>query len=79
MTDSNKFYPTLVVSNIKNYISITLEMENVQYATWGELFKIHALSHNVLHHIVPPKKGKEKVPKIDEEKELWLTFDATIL
>ncbi|XP_059294568.1 uncharacterized protein LOC132047557 [Lycium ferocissimum] len=80
-SDSTKsfFHPALAVSNIKNHISITLEMENVQYGTWVELFKIHAKSHRVLHHIIPPESGKEKVPKTDAEKELWSTLDATVL
>ncbi|XP_060202578.1 uncharacterized protein LOC132631003 [Lycium barbarum] len=80
-SDSTKsfFDPALAVSNIKNHISIALEMENVHYGTWAELFKIHAKSHRVLHHIIPPESGKEKVPKTDAEKELWSTFDATVL
>ena len=54
-------------------------MENVQYSTWAELFKIHARSHKVIHHIIPPESGKEKVPTTDDEKELWSTLDATVL
>lgn len=54
-------------------------MENVQYSTWAELFKIHARSHKVIHHIIPPEKGKEKVPSTDEEKELWTTLDSMVL
>ncbi|XP_060182360.1 uncharacterized protein LOC132612030 [Lycium barbarum] len=80
MGDSkSSFHPALAVSNIKNLVPITLEMENVQYATWAELFKIHARSHKVLDHIIPPASGKEKMPKTDEEKELWSTLDATVL
>lgn len=52
---STTFHPALVVSNIKTHISITLEMENVQYATWAELFKIHCRSHRVIQHIILPK------------------------
>ncbi|KHN36473.1 hypothetical protein glysoja_046107, partial [Glycine soja] len=34
MPDSKStFHPALVVSNIKNHVSIILEMKNVQYAT----------------------------------------------
>ncbi|KAH1043050.1 hypothetical protein GLYMA_09G146600v4 [Glycine max] len=40
MSHSNSiFHTALVVSNIKNHVSIILEMENVQYMTWAELFK----------------------------------------
>ncbi|RZC23174.1 hypothetical protein D0Y65_002835 [Glycine soja] len=44
----------------------------------AELFKIHVCFHKVFHHIVPPEKDKEKVPKIDEEKELWSTLDVVV-
>ncbi|XP_020232008.1 uncharacterized protein LOC109812449 [Cajanus cajan] len=33
--------------------------------TWAELFKIHARSHKVIDHIIPPAKGKEKVPQTE--------------
>ncbi|XP_060182805.1 uncharacterized protein LOC132612719 [Lycium barbarum] len=80
MSDSKgSFDPTLAVSNICNHISITLDIENVQYSTWAELFKITARSHKVLHHIIPPANGKAKVPSTEDEKELWSTLDATVL
>ncbi|XP_028193313.1 uncharacterized protein LOC114378928 [Glycine soja] len=80
MPDSKStFHPTLVVSNIKNHVPIILEMENVQYATWAELFKIHARSHRVIDHIIPSWDGKQKIPPTEEETELWLTLDATVL
>ncbi|MCI46449.1 hypothetical protein A2U01_0067689, partial [Trifolium medium] len=53
-------------------------MEKDLYGTWAELFKIHARSHKVIHHIIPPEKGN-KTPETDEEKETWLTLDATVL
>ena len=76
--NSSTFHPALAVSNIKNNIPILLEMENVQYATWAELFKVYARSHRVLHHILPPKTTSDKAP-IEEEMELWATLDATVL
>ncbi|KAK4728107.1 hypothetical protein R3W88_021095 [Solanum pinnatisectum] len=54
-------------------------MENVQYSTWAKLFKIHARSHRVSDHIIPPTVGTEKRPQQEEDKELWSTFDATVL
>ncbi|XP_056690379.1 uncharacterized protein [Spinacia oleracea] len=77
---SPSFHPALTVLNINNHVSVVLEMENSQYGTWAELFKIHARSHKVLHHIIPPPPGKEKPPpSTDEELELWTTIDATVL
>ncbi|XP_021758564.1 uncharacterized protein LOC110723518 [Chenopodium quinoa] len=57
-------------------------MDNSQYTTRAGLFKIHAKSHRVLHHIIPPAgndKGKEKVPSTEEEKVLWETLDVAVL
>ncbi|XP_048502908.1 uncharacterized protein LOC125498697 [Beta vulgaris subsp. vulgaris] len=55
-------------------------MDNVQYATWAELFKVHCRSVKVLHHIIRPFKDTPiSEPKIDAEKELWSTLDATVL
>ncbi|XP_006591641.1 uncharacterized protein [Glycine max] len=80
MTDNkSSFHPALAISNIRNHISITLEIENVQYSTWAEFFKINARSHKVLHHIISPANGKEKVHAFEDEKELWSTLDATVL
>ncbi|XP_021774663.1 uncharacterized protein LOC110738572 [Chenopodium quinoa] len=78
MSDS-KFHPAMTVSNIKsNIIPVTLEMENVEYSMCAELFKFHARSHKVLHHIITPKK-KAPAPSTDEEKEMWTILDATVL
>jgi hypothetical protein len=74
-----EFHPALAVSNIKNHIPIVLEMEKDQYGTWAELFRIHARSHRVLHHIVP---SNDKTPPTDTssaEYEQWTTLDSTVL
>ncbi|KAL6519002.1 hypothetical protein OROHE_017426 [Orobanche hederae] len=73
------YHPALAVSNIKNHIPMTLELENVQYATWAELFKVHSKSHLVILHIITPAKGKEKTPTTDDEIELWEILDSTVL
>ncbi|XP_047335564.1 uncharacterized protein LOC124939096 [Impatiens glandulifera] len=57
---------------------MVLELENVQYTTWAELFKIHARSHRVLHHIIPSVLVLLS-PSMDEEKDMWITPDATVL
>ncbi|XP_059316062.1 uncharacterized protein LOC132066884 [Lycium ferocissimum] len=80
MSDSkSSFHPTFAVSNIRNHIPVVLEMENAQYGTWAELFKIHAKSHRVIHHIIAPEKGKQAAPPSDDDKELWSTLGATVL
>ena len=68
---------SLSSTNIKHIIPITLDMESVQYSTWAELFKIHARSNRVIHHIIPT--DKTKIPSTDAEKDDWSTIDATVL
>jgi len=53
-------------------------MEKDQYGTWAELFRIHARSHRVLHHIVP-SAGTTPPASTDNEYEQWTTLDATVL
>ncbi|CAH9131000.1 unnamed protein product [Cuscuta epithymum] len=49
----SSFHPALAISNIKNFIPITLDLDNCDYASWAELFKITARAYQVLDHIVP--------------------------
>ncbi|XP_057452355.1 uncharacterized protein LOC130744179 [Lotus japonicus] len=72
------FHPALVVSNIRNHIPIILDMETDCYGTWAELFRIHARSHRVLHHIVPVA-DKPTPPVTDPTYEQWVTLDAMVL
>jgi hypothetical protein len=53
-------------------------MEQDQYGTWAELFRIHTRSHRVLHHIVPSIEKAPPTPT-GTEYEQWNTLDATIL
>ena len=73
-----EFHPALSVSKIRNHIPIILEMEKDQYGTWAELFRIHACSHRVMHHIVP-STGKEPPAVTDAKHEPWSTLNATVL
>ncbi|XP_021974390.1 uncharacterized protein LOC110869445 [Helianthus annuus] len=85
-----KIHPAVTVTNIKNSISITLEMESSQYASWAELFKLHCRAYQVLDHLSP--KAKESPPSStagsdkDKEKEqkdasddAWNHLDAIVL
>lgn len=75
----SNFHPALTVNNIKQNIPVVLELQDAQYFTWAELFKVHARSHKVLDHIIPPPTEKAKVPVTDEEKETWSVLDAAVL
>ncbi|KAE8705655.1 putative aspartic protease [Hibiscus syriacus] len=82
-SSSSSFHHALVVSNIKTHVPIILEMENVQYTNWAELFKVHYRSHKVLYNIIPPKskdgKATESTTLSQEEQELWDTLDAVVV
>ncbi|KAL9244526.1 hypothetical protein vseg_018295 [Gypsophila vaccaria] len=54
-TSKTTFRPAYSVSNIKTYVQITLETENVHSASWAELFSNTASAFDVLDHLVPPK------------------------
>ncbi|GAU35084.1 hypothetical protein TSUD_70070 [Trifolium subterraneum] len=53
MAEKQNFHPALAVTNIKNFIPITLEMETSHYSSWVELFKIQCTVNQVIDHIVP--------------------------
>ncbi|XP_074288531.1 uncharacterized protein LOC141613688 [Silene latifolia] len=69
----------LAVNSIRNHITVILGIDNDQYPLWVILFTNHAKSNRVLHQIIKPKGGISKPPSTDDEKELWETFDATVL
>ncbi|XP_071694795.1 uncharacterized protein [Rutidosis leptorrhynchoides] len=77
MSDS-KVHPALTINNIRNFISITLEMENGQYTSWAELFQIHCRAYKVTHHILPSKSESSKAPKNDDPEQ-WACLDAIVL
>ena len=52
-TSKSTFHPAFSVSNIKNHIQITLEMENVHYDSWAELFFNVANAFDVADRIIP--------------------------
>ncbi|XP_074287918.1 uncharacterized protein LOC141613082 [Silene latifolia] len=73
------FHPALAVNSIRNHITVILGLDNNQYPLWVALFKNHAKSNRVLHHIIQPKDGIPKPHSTPDEKELWETLDATVL
>ncbi|KAL9248278.1 hypothetical protein vseg_021620 [Gypsophila vaccaria] len=66
------FYPAYLVSNIKNYVPITLEIENVHYASWAELFLNTTRAFDVIDHIAP---SKDAAPAKDDG---WDRLDAIV-
>jgi hypothetical protein len=54
-------------------------MEKDQYGTGVELFRIHARSHRVLHHIVLDEDKTQPTYVSSAEYEQRTTLDATVL
>lgn len=82
----DKLHPTITVTNIKNFIPITLEQETGPYTSWVELFKIHCRDYEVLDHILlgetaaPDTSDKDKSKETPAvSKELWNHLDAIVL
>ncbi|CAH9096764.1 unnamed protein product [Cuscuta europaea] len=93
MASSSKFHPALAVSNIKNFIPITLDLETVEYSSWAELFRITARAYQVLDHLLPATLETDSPPSAAttleqrleleaaavEAKALWDRLDAVVL
>ncbi|XP_058746187.1 uncharacterized protein LOC131619062 [Vicia villosa] len=73
------FHPALVVSSIRNHMSIVFEMEKDQNGPRAELLRNHDHSHLVLHHIFPSKEKTPLVDATDAEHELLTTIDSIAL
>ncbi|CAL5213658.1 unnamed protein product [Lathyrus oleraceus] len=73
-----EFHHTLVVFNIRNNISIVLDVETDSYDTCAKLFRVHFCSYWVLYHIVP-SDNKPPPPLTDPTYDMWATLDATVL
>ncbi|KAH9627033.1 hypothetical protein KSS87_023721 [Heliosperma pusillum] len=71
-SSKTSFHPAYSVSNIKNFVQITLEMENVQYASWAELFLNTASAFDVSDHLVPPKAA------VIVKDATWTRLDAIV-
>ncbi|KAJ9552321.1 hypothetical protein OSB04_016366 [Centaurea solstitialis] len=74
-TSDNKtpFHPAFGITNIKNSIPIVLDQTDDHYASWVELFHIHACAYNVLDHIDP----KISTPS-DIDRPTWTRLDAIV-
>jgi hypothetical protein len=77
-TTSPPTHPAFTISNITNFIKITLSIEKGQYNTWSELFKIHARVHQVIDHIIPTEAAPfPDLKTIDPN--LWKWLDVVVL
>ncbi|XP_076960507.1 uncharacterized protein LOC143636911 [Bidens hawaiensis] len=84
----SKIHPAVTVSNIKNFIPVTLEMESVHFSSWSELFKIHCKAFLVYDHLLPrviPDPKPDKPENSDTPKpgphavDEWERLDSIVL
>ncbi|KAJ9561300.1 hypothetical protein OSB04_006460 [Centaurea solstitialis] len=82
-----KTHPAITVTNIKNFIPFTLEMESGQYTSWAELFRRHCWAFQVANHInssaAPPCSTPSSSTATEADKtkaasefEAWSRLDA---
>ncbi|XP_022023880.1 uncharacterized protein LOC110924152 [Helianthus annuus] len=82
----SKLHPAMTVSNIKNFIPITLEIKTDHYTTWAKLFHVHYHAYQVFDHLEPPAPpaatatastadGKSPAPTVDP---YWSRLDAIV-
>ena len=70
----DKLHPAATITNIKQAIPITLDLESGQYIAWSTLFKLHTRAHLVYDHIIPPTPDpsqKSTAPIVGEIKPLY--------
>ncbi|XP_071727265.1 uncharacterized protein [Rutidosis leptorrhynchoides] len=78
----HKYHPAFTVSNIKNHIPITLELNKSQYTTWVELFKITCTAFDVIDHISTPSESSDSTISTTSptsDPATWNRLDAIVL
>ncbi|XP_071718995.1 uncharacterized protein [Rutidosis leptorrhynchoides] len=79
----NRIHPAFTISNIKNHIPITLELEKSQYTTWAELFKITCRAYDVIDHIIPLQAATDSTTSdstdTTTQTAAWSRLDAVVL
>ncbi|XP_071699007.1 uncharacterized protein [Rutidosis leptorrhynchoides] len=84
MANNTKIHPAFTVSNIKNHVPITLELNQPHYNTWSELFKITCTAYGVLDHLATSTDSGSSMISTDPANTLvqqatWARLDALVL
>ncbi|XP_071728761.1 uncharacterized protein [Rutidosis leptorrhynchoides] len=78
-----RLQPAITVSNIKNFVPITLGLNTSHYSSWAELFKIHCQAFDVLDHIVPSNDASSGSSNAGQTQRTnaadWTKLDAIVL
>ncbi|XP_071718513.1 uncharacterized protein [Rutidosis leptorrhynchoides] len=83
MADSSRIHPAVTVSNIKNFIPITLEMKDGPYGAWAELFRNHCRAFQVIEHILPSATQSDSSTQTTQtdtqtDQATWARLDAIV-
>ncbi|XP_071687036.1 uncharacterized protein [Rutidosis leptorrhynchoides] len=84
MADPKLFHPAFTVSNIKNHIPFTLELDKSQYTTWAELFKITCQAYDILDHIITSSDSSDSATVYTTSNSatqaaIWSRLDDVVL
>ncbi|KAK9058186.1 hypothetical protein SSX86_023026 [Deinandra increscens subsp. villosa] len=79
----DKIHPDLTVTNIKNFIPLTLDNDQSTYTSWVELFRIHCRAFQCSDHLEtdkpPVSAAGDKPATSTADKELWDRTDVIVL
>lgn len=70
--------------NIKHGVPFVLDLDQMNYDIWRELFKIHCIGYGVDDHLKPPAQPSSQTSDKDKEKEsvtakdTWLRMDSIV-
>ncbi|XP_071739296.1 uncharacterized protein [Rutidosis leptorrhynchoides] len=82
MSDNTKIHPAFTVSNIKDHVPITLELNTPHYNTWSELFKITCTAYGVLDHLTPSTDSESSSTITSDniaDQAVWVRLNALVL
>ncbi|XP_022030198.1 uncharacterized protein LOC110931097 [Helianthus annuus] len=84
----SKLHPAATVTHIKNFITVTLDMDTAQYSAWSELFRIQCRAYLVSDHLTQRKPSTTASASKDGDKDndtapktadSWERIDAIVL
>ncbi|KAJ0828852.1 hypothetical protein HanRHA438_Chr17g0841921 [Helianthus annuus] len=79
---ASPLHPAVTVSNIRQLIPITLDIETAHYTSWSELFKIQCKAFQVYDHLQPqttPATSSDKDKEKEKPTESWERLDSIVL
>ncbi|XP_021984755.1 uncharacterized protein LOC110880563 [Helianthus annuus] len=79
VTIESKIHPATTITNIKNLIPITLEIDSGQYNSWATLFKLHCKAFLVYDHLSRKPETTSSSTETNKPSNDWKRLDAIVL